>query len=430
MPLFGHLTKGQLNSRLATLQSRRPTGAKRARKDPLLHNLQVHQIELEMQNRELRKAQQELDAARNRYADLYDFAPVGYLTFDEKGCVREVNLTGASLLRTTRVHIVGRPFSAWLAAGESKAFFSHLRNVARMGRGTIELRIKGAGRILLTVRLESVRESGKSRACRTAMTDVTQEKEREHAEREREAELAHLGRVSTLGVMSSTLAHEVAQPVSAMMNYAAAALLLMRSRSADPQVITNSLEEVVALGERAGEIVRAISDFSRKGGALRAPIEFNTVVRDAVRLLSSATRRAKVTIELDLAEGLPNVYGNGVQLEQVVLNLAKNAIESIEGAGDERRRVSVRTRLTDDAVHVTVTDTGCGLAPDVMDRMFKPFFSTKEGGHGIGLALCRTIVESHGGHIWAKPSAPNRTNGATVGFELPVGRAPHRGPLA
>jgi two-component system, LuxR family, sensor kinase FixL len=428
MPPYGHLTKGQLKSQLATLKSRRERGGKRVREEPLLHDLQVHQIELEMQNRELRKAQQELDIARNRYADLYDFAPVGYLTFDGQGRVQEVNLTAASLLRTARLRIIGHPFSAWLAAGESKLFFAHLRNVARTGRGTVELALKGAGRNALIVRLESVKESGRLHACRTAMADITQEKALEQIERERQAELAHLARVSTLGAMASTLAHEVAQPVSAMMNYAAAALLLMRNRSADVELIADSLKEVVEIGEHAGEIVRVISDFSRKGEALRRPIEFNTVVRDAVRLLSAATRRAKVTIELDLAEGLPSVYGNGVQLEQVIVNLAKNAIESIEGADDETRRVSVRTTLKDETVHVTVTDTGGGLGSEVMDRLFKPFFSTKQQGHGLGLALCRTIIESHGGRIWAKPGA-NRRSGATIGFELPasgpaLGRTP------
>jgi C4-dicarboxylate-specific signal transduction histidine kinase len=418
MPPFALLSDEELKAQLATLQSGAAPAGKSLRSKRVQLDLQVYQIELEMQNRELRETQQELEVARDRYADLYDFAPVGYLTFDPKGYIRELNLTGAAILGTERLHIVDQPFTAWLQRGETLAFFTHLREVAKTGRGTVVLRIRGPGGNRRIIRLESAPEKGKFRGCRSAMTDITEAERRDLAEREREAEFAHLARISTLGAMASTIAHEIAQPLTAIVGYASKALTAIRKEPGNPEAIADTLEKVVLVGQRVGEIVHSISDFSRKGEALRAPIELNTIVYDANHLVASAAQDRNIDIELVLAEDLPAVVGNSVQLEQVVVNLVMNALDSIEAHGGELRRVTVRTALAGSKVQLSVSDTGGGVTPEVVERMFKPFFSTKQQGHGIGLALCRTIIQSHGGHIWATPN----DGGATVSFDLPVRR--------
>lgn len=422
MPPFARLNDEELKAQLATLQSGAGPIGRSVRSKRVQLDLQVHQIELELQNRELRGAQHELEVARDRYADLYDFAPVGYLTFDHKGYIRELNLTGAAILGTERMNITGQPFTAWLVRGQSAAFFAHLKKVAQTGRSTVVLRVRGPDGDPRTVRLESASEAGGLRRCRTAVTDITEAERRGLAEREREAEFAHLARISTLGAMASTIAHEITQPLTAMVGYASKALSALRREPGNLQPVADSLEKVVSVGQRVGEIVHSISDFSRKGEVLRAPIELNTIVHDAERLCASATHDRNIDIALDLADDLPQVAGNSVQLGQVVVNLVMNALDSIQAHGGEMRRVTVRTVRAGDKVQLSVTDTGGGITPEIVERMFKPFFSTKQHGHGIGLALCRTIIQSHGGHIWATPN----DGGATVAFDLPVSREEHR----
>lgn len=418
MPSFAQLSDEELKGQLATLQSGASAVGKSVRSKRLRLDLQVHQIELEMQNRELRETQHELEIARDRYADLYDFAPVGYLTFDSKGYIRELNLTGAIILGTERLHIIGQPFTAWLLRGETVAFFAHLREVAHAGRSTVVLRVRGPSADPRIVRLESAPEAGGLLGCRTAMTDITESQRRDAVEREREAELAHLARISTLGAMASTIAHEITQPLTAMVGYASKALTTLRKEPENAQVVGDILEKVVSIGQRVGEIVHSISDFSRKGEELRVPIELNTVVHDAERLLAATAHDRNIEIVLVLADDLPRVVGNSVQLEQVVVNLVMNALDSIAAHDGKIRRVTVRTTLVGANLQLSVDDTGGGVTPEIVERMFKPFFSTKQQGHGIGLALCRTIIQSHGGHIWATP----RDDGATVAFDLPVSR--------
>lgn len=419
MPAFARLTDEELKAQLRKLQKHTPGSGRSIQQKELQHDLQVHQIELEMQNRELRDAQLELRTAHDRYADLYDFAPVGYMTLDPRGKILEINLTGAAMLEAERRHIVGQQFAAWLvSAADVSDFFAHLRKSLQPSpRTTAELHLKRRDRKALTVRLESVAGAD---GCRTVVTDITDLKEREEAERAREVEFAHLARVNALGTMASAIAHEVAQPLSAIVTYATAALLAMQKQPGEMLPITAALERVVALSQHAGEIIHSISDFSRKGDLSCAPLALNRIASDARLLLKTVAQRADVEITLDFAMDLPMVLGNAVQLEQVIVNLLINAIESIESADSAVRRVTLRTARVDDVVQLSVTDTGGGLAPDVAARMFQSFFSTKAKGHGIGLAVCRTIIHSHDGVIWA---APNPEGGAVVAFTLPVSRA-------
>ena len=172
------------------------------------------------------------------------------------------------------------------------------------------------------------------------------------------------------------------------------------------------------LSRQASDIVHLTRDFSKKGDAGRTPIDINEVVRNTAKLITWAARKTDTELVLLLPEGLPQVMANDVQIQQVVANLITNAIEAI-GATQSggRRQVTVSTRLADAMVQLSVTDTGYGLPPEVAARMFEAFYSTKPEGHGIGLSLCRTIINSHGGKIWA---APNPGGGAIVSFALPV----------
>jgi len=416
--MLNKLTDRQLQDELASLQNSTRSNAKQSQR--VQHELQVHQIELEMQNRALREAEHELEASRDRYVDLYDFAPVGYLSFDRKGIVRELNLTAAEMLGTERFHVVGQPFVAWLPAGEARVFFEHLRETAShpSAQCVMELNVKKRGGAQLVTRLVSMAEPGRAGACRTVITDITEAKHKETIAREREAEFAHLARISTLGAMASMIAHETSQPLSAIINYAAIGLHAMKGRPQDQACVMNSLEKIMDLSRQASDIVHLTRDFSKKGDAGRTPIDINEVVRNTAKLITWAARKTDTELVLLLPEGLPQVMANDVQIQQVVANLITNAIEAIGATpSGGRRQVTVSTRLADAMVQLSVTDTGYGLPPEVAARMFEAFYSTKPEGHGIGLSLCRTIINSHGGKIWA---APNPGGGAIVSFALPV----------
>jgi C4-dicarboxylate-specific signal transduction histidine kinase len=385
---------------------------KGVRSERLQLDLQKQQIELEIRDRELRQARHALAVACDRYADLYHSAPVAYLTFDAGGCVRELNLAAAAILETQRARVIGQPFIKWLSTGEAEVFIAHLRTVAQVGRSTDVLRINGPGCPPRIVRLDSKEEPGAPRACRTAVKDITAAERRG---REQEVELTQLARISTLGAMASTLAHEIIQPLTSILADTEAALYTLQHEPGNPALAIDAMEHAVAAVHRASKIAHSIKDFTRKGEPLPATIELNAIVHNAVSLLESTFRHRNVEVVLELAEDLPPVVGNGIQLEQVVVNLVMNAIDSIDVRG-AARRITLRTSLEDTTVRLSVTDTGVGLPPEVLERMFKPFFSSKQKGHGIGLALSRTIIEGHGGEIWATPN----DSGATVAFALPV----------
>jgi two-component system sensor kinase FixL len=415
--MLNKLTDRQLQDELASLQNSTSNAKQSLR---VQHELEVHQIELEMQNRALREAEHELEASRDRYVDLYDFAPVGYLSFNPKGIVRELNLTAAEMLGTERFHVVGHPFIAWLPAGEAGVFFEHLRETASHpgAQCVTELNVKKRGGAQLVTRLVSMAEPAAAGACRTVITDITEARHNETIAREREAELAHLARVSTLGAMASMIAHETSQPLSAIINYAAVGLQAMKGSPQDQACVINSLEKIMKLSSQASDIVHMTRDFSKKGDAGRRPVDINDVVRNTTKLITGVARKTDTELVFLLAEGLPQVMANEVQIQQVVANLITNAIEAIGAAQNgDRRQVTVSTTVANAMVQLSVEDRGCGLPPEAAKRMFEAFYSTKPEGHGIGLSLSRTIINSHGGKIWA---APNQGSGTTVSFALPA----------
>ena len=247
---FARLSATGLKKRLKALQSKSGLANESQR---LQHELQVHQIELEMQNRELREAQHELEAARNRYADLYDFAPVGYLTLDEKGRVMEINLTGATMLGTERTRVIGVPFVSWLAPGENKAFSSHLRNVFRTkGPAVAELRIHVNGEDL-DVRLESAahRFDGAT-LCRTAVADISKHKQAEQVLRREHDELEARVQERTLALrqVNETLQAEIAERKRAAKELRLAA------------TVFENTDQAIMILDREGEIVVVNSSFT------------------------------------------------------------------------------------------------------------------------------------------------------------------------
>jgi signal transduction histidine kinase/integral membrane sensor domain MASE1 len=242
----------------------------------------------------------------------------------------------------------------------------------------------------------------------------------EDARRSRE-ELAHFLRVSTVGELTTSLAHELNQPLTAILANAQAARQLLEGEH-DPGEIREILSDIVEEDKRAGEVIRRLRDLLRKGAPEYAPLDVNALAADVVRLVGGDATLRNVSIRLDLAPEPAVVRGDRVQIQQVVLNLLLNAMDAMVEVPAQRRLALVSTTVATEegAVHLAVRDTGWGLRHGETDRVFEPFYTTKPAGMGMGLSIARSIVDAHGGRIWARANAGA---GATFTFSLPL--APH-----
>jgi C4-dicarboxylate-specific signal transduction histidine kinase len=230
------------------------------------------------------------------------------------------------------------------------------------------------------------------------------------------AELAHMNRVATAGVLSGSIAHEINQPLSAIVADANAAQSWLARTEPDIKEASAALESIETAGRRAGEIVASLRGMFKKETQARLPIDINKLICTVLAIVRSEVQKHRVELRIELDESLPDLKGDQVQLQQVVLNLVMNAIEAMQSA--EPRTLSIRSGVNrPDFVQVSIADTGTGVDPSKMDQIFKPMFTTKERGLGIGLSICHSIIASHNGRIWV---ARGSERGSVFQFELPT----------
>ena len=231
------------------------------------------------------------------------------------------------------------------------------------------------------------------------------------------AELAQMNRVATAGELSASIAHEVSQPLGAIMAQAGAALVLLKRGAPDLEGVRAAITDIVDDAERAAKVIRSVRALFRKESKDRRATDLNHLISGVVALTRIEAQNRNVQMETRLSESLPLVGCDPVQLQQVILNLVMNAIEAMQSA--PTRVLRIASDLTrPGVVHVSIGDTGPGVATADVDRVFTAMFTTKSPGMGMGLAICRTIVESHGGRIWVAAAHPR---GAIFHFELPIG---------
>jgi two-component system sensor kinase FixL len=248
--------------------------------------------------------------------------------------------------------------------------------------------------------------------------DVTERKRIEAEARRHQEELSYLARLSTMGEMAAGLAHELNQPLAAITNYAKGCARRIATGVGKPAEIVPALEEIAAQAMRAGEIIRRLRGFLRKGEVRRELVDVNELVCEVARFLDAEARARAVRLELDLAAELPQVCVDAIQVEQVLVNLVHNGLEAVSGAEGEARELLLQTTIgTDDTLEVAVSDNGEGLSADIAEKMFDPLFSTKSRSLGMGLSISRSIVEAYGGRLWA---TANPGGGTTFRFTLPL----------
>ena len=247
--------------------------------------------------------------------------------------------------------------------------------------------------------------------------DITALKEAERRTRELEAELAHATRVSTLGEMTSGLAHELNQPLAAIENYVTSCRLLLQQWVDVPERVLINLDAVTQEVQRAAAIIRRLREFVVRREPHLSSVDINHVIEEVVRLSRSDIWQHGAQVRLDLAPELPLVQCDGIQIAQVVLNLLRNALDAMDENEAEHRWVTITTRRQESAVEVSVQDTGSGLIGAAAQQLFEPFFTTKEHGMGLGLTICQTLVQAYGGRIWAESDPPH---GTALRFTLPI----------
>jgi C4-dicarboxylate-specific signal transduction histidine kinase len=254
-----------------------------------------------------------------------------------------------------------------------------------------------------------------------SVTDVSERQRAEAQAAQLRSELAHLSRVTMLGELSGSLAHELNQPLTSILSNAQAAEHFLASDHPDLRELREILKDIVAEDKRAGEVIRRLRALFKKGDVQRQRLDLNELLQDVLKLARSDLIDRGVAVDVRLAPGLPPVTADRVQVQQVLLNLVKNGCDAMDGAKRGERGLDVSSAQTPDGtgVWVTVRDRGCGVAPGDVERIFEPFFTTKSSGMGVGLAVCRTIVQSHGGRLWIENNADR---GATVHLVLPVAR--------
>ena len=250
------------------------------------------------------------------------------------------------------------------------------------------------------------------------LRDVDVIHQQSERERQQQRELAHAVRLIMMGEMASVLAHEINQPLTAMTNFATLCLRLIDTIPAEQmsQRLREPLDMIRAQAMRAGEIVHRVKGFVRKGSQDEATIDINQLIRQMLAMLEFECHSYEIEVCLQLHDTLPMVRGDAIQIEQVILNLLKNGVEAMREQTD-RRRMHVETRYTEDDVLIEVADSGCGLSPEMQDALFKPFNTTKADGLGLGLAICHSIIEAHGGHMGYRD---NPEGGSIFWFELPI----------
>jgi PAS domain S-box-containing protein len=377
--------------------------------------------ESELLHRELEKVVDELKKSEDRLRVLIETIPALAWTSLADGSNDFVNrrwleYTGVSLEQmqcagtTTPFHPedVDEYLDKWRSALATGETFENEARVRRAADGEYRwFLIRGLP--LRDVRGNIVKWYG-------TMTDIEDRKRAEEALRKANADLAHITRVMTMGEFAASIAHEVSQPLSAVVTNAEASLRWLAGRPPNIEKACEAVGRIVRDGKRTGEVIAQIRALCRKSGIKRQRLDMNEAIEEILALAQGELRTKRVALRADLATRLSPVLGDRVQLQQVVLNLVMNGIEAMSSVQDRPRELVIRTQEgEDDQIVVTVEDSGTGLDPKITEQIFDAFYTTKDEGMGMGLSISRSIVQDHGGRLWA---TTNEGPGATFQFTL------------
>lgn len=359
--------------------------------------------------------------AAERFRAVIDNAHDAIIAIDAQGSVEMFNRAAERIFGYHAHEVIGRNVHMLMPEPYHGEHDGYLRSYIQTGKA----KIIGTGREVQALHKSgtvfpidlSIGEmrSGSNRGFIGVIRDITERHQSERQVRELTAELVHISRLSAMGQLSSSLAHELNQPLTAIMNYAEAARQMVElSGERSLPKVKEFLGKTVEQAERAGQIIRRLRSFVEKGPVERSLEELNKVVLDASNLAAIGVRVEGIRMNFDLDDSLLPISIDKIQIQQVVVNLVRNAVEVLREV--DRRDLTIRTQGDAGSQEVWVCDTGPGLDPVIAEKLFTPFLTTKKDGMGIGLSISRSIVEAHDGQLWAEP---NPGGGTIFRFRLP-----------
>ena len=363
-----------------------------------------------------REATAELRMQRDRARAFLELHDSILLELDAGHCIREINTRGAERLGGSVACLVGRDWLDFMAGAPERDVALELLNAAHCGGASREreldcVDVEGHRRRILWRCIPLSNENGTSAGWLCSGADVTARAQAEQQAHLAQQRLTQVARLATVGEMATGVAHEINQPLTAITTYARAGERYLAQPQPDLVEATDALREIAAEGMRAGDIIRRLRQMVRLDVPdTRSRVAINGLIEEVKALLHSDARAHDVRLNFELSEQLPAISANGLHLQQVIMNLVRNGFEALLHRPLTERELVVST-VTDgaDAIEIRIDDNGPGIAPEIADTLFEPFSTTKQTGTGLGLAMSRTIVQSHGGTITTRPLQPRGT---------------------
>jgi len=362
------------------------------------------------------------DDANARLRALLDAAVDAIITIDRHGVIDSVNPAATRMFGYSAHELLGSNVSLLMTDEHRHAHDGYLqrflmtgeRHIIGIGR-EVEAQRKDGSVFPVDLAVTEFEASGE-RMFTGLIRDISDRRAAERAAQERLDTLAHAGRMADLGLTTSTIAHEVNQPLTAIVSFAHACKRMLDAGNAKPELLRDTLHQIATQGERASAIIGRIRDMARKRDAVSEPVDVNDSVRSVLSMVERQMTLHKVALDAHLERGLPEVEADAVQVEQVVMNLVSNALDAMREVAQGARTLRIQTSSNERHVVLTVSDSGPGLAEDQLEKVFEHFYTTKSQGMGVGLSICRALAEAHGGRLWAESPAGA---GATFHFALP-----------
>jgi two-component system sensor kinase FixL len=353
-------------------------------------------------------------------ARLLDLTHDSILVRDKNNAITFWNHGAEELYGWRSEQVVGKNYQALLQTRFPTSREDIETELLRTGRWEGELvHVKSDGGRTIVASRWSLLKDERQRPIAVLETnnDITEQKRAEEKLQQAQVELAHVTRTTTLGELTASIAHEVNQPLAAIVTNGEVCLRLLPHNGAELKEVRGAIKDVIANSIRASEIIQRLRALCTKTAPEKRLLSINDIIRETISLVQHELRRHGVSLKLELGSALPQVFGDRVQLQQVLLNIVINGMEAIAFAKDGPRELQIRSYNGADHVTVAVRDSGIGICPDSENRLFQAFFTTKSGGMGMGLSICRSIIELHGGRVWA---SRNADRGATFQFSLPL----------